>query len=175
MGNKVLAIFESAEEAIAAAQDLRQSGLANGRLSLCSAEPIQSEVDLEVEGRKSRIGLFAIAGGLAGATAAILLTALTSIQMNLVTGGMPIVAPWAFGIIVFEMTALGAIFATLGRMIVEGRLITHALPEECDRAVAEGRSVVVVDVTDSTASNGSDAIEEILSRRGAQMVTPRLD
>jgi hypothetical protein len=97
------------------------------------------------------------------------LTALTSMRMNLVTGGMPIVAPWAFGIIVFEMTALGAIGLTLGRMIFEARLFRRALPEECDSAIADVKAVVVVDV-DAGDDSRADAAQEVLTRRGAEVL-----
>jgi hypothetical protein len=99
--------------------------------------------------------------------AAVGLTAVTSRSMNLVTGGMPIVAPWAFGIIVFEMTALGAIVSTLGRMVFEARLFRRALPEECDSAIADGKAVVVVDAGDEDRVG---AAQEVLTRRGAEVL-----
>jgi hypothetical protein len=74
----------------------------------------------------SRIGMFAIAGGVVGAAAGLLLTILTSRHTNIITGGMPVVSPWPFGIIVFELTALGAILAVFARMIYEARLMRYA-------------------------------------------------
>jgi Ni/Fe-hydrogenase subunit HybB-like protein len=75
-----------------------------------------------VTAHSSRIGMFAIIGGIIGASLGALLTVWSSRQVNLVTGGMPIVSPWAFGIIVFELMALGAIICAVGRMIIEARL-----------------------------------------------------
>jgi hypothetical protein len=77
--------------------------------------------ELAIE-RRSRIGLFAIAGGIIGGSLGALLTVWSSREVNLVTGGMPIVTPWAFGIIVFELAALGAIIFAVIRMIIEARL-----------------------------------------------------
>jgi molybdopterin-containing oxidoreductase family membrane subunit len=74
----------------------------------------------------SRIGMFAIAGGVAGAAAGLLLTILTSRHTNIITGGMPVISPWPFGIIVFELTALGAILAVFARMVYEARLMRYA-------------------------------------------------
>jgi Alternative complex III, ActD subunit len=168
MAERVFAIFDTAKEAVEAAEELRFVE-PNSAVSVLSSEPIHSEIEKNPGGRKSRIGLFAIAGGVLGATAAILLTVITSKSMNLVTGGMPVVAPWAFGIIVFEMTALGAVLSTLGRMAAEAGLMRRALPVECDNAVAEGRIAVVVDV-DSPDVPRKNSIEEVLVRRGAEVL-----
>jgi hypothetical protein len=62
---------------------------------------------------------------------------------------MSIVTPWAFGIIVFELTALGAILSTLGRMIIEARLGRSVASEEYDSAVSEGKVAVCVQRADS--------------------------
>jgi hypothetical protein len=75
---------------------------------------------------------------------ALLLTVWTSRRVGLVTGGMPIVSPWAFGIIVFELMALGAILATLGRMIFEAGLVKRRAPTDYDDAVADGKIVVLI-------------------------------
>lgn len=168
MVQRVLAMFDTANEAVEAAEELRLVSRSSV-VSLMSAEPIHTEIEKITEGRKSRIGIVAIAGGVLGATAAILFTVLTSKSMNLVTGGMPIVSPWPLGIIVFEMTALGAILSTLGCMILEARLVRRGLPEACDRAIAEGRVAVVVDVDDRDASR-KGAMEEVLARRGAEVL-----
>jgi len=169
MADRVLAIFNTAAEAVGATEELRREGFAPGSVALLSSEPVHAEIEKGLDGKRTRIGLFAIAGGVIGAMAAVGLTALTSMRMNLVTGGMPIVAPWAFGIIVFEMTALGAIGLTLARMIFEARLFRRALPEECDSAIADGRAVVVVDVEAGDDSR-ADAAQEVLARRGASVL-----
>ena len=169
MANRILAIFSTASEAIVATEELRREGFAPGSVALLSSEPVHAEIEKGLDGKRTRIGLFAIAGGVIGAIAAVGLTALTSMRMNLVTGGMPIVAPWAFGIIVFEMTALGAIGLTLGRMVFEARLFRRALPEECDSAIADGKAVVMVDV-DAGDDSRADTAQELLARRGAEVL-----
>ena len=169
MADRVLAIFNTAAEAVGATEELRREGFAPGSVALLSSEPVHAEIEKGLDGKRTRIGLFAIAGGVIGAMAAVGLTALTSMRMNLVTGGMPIVAPWAFGITVFERTALGAIGLTLARMIFEARLFRRALPEECDSAIADGRAVVVVDVEAGDDSR-ADAAQEVLARRGASVL-----
>jgi hypothetical protein len=83
-------------------------------------------------------------GGLIGIAFAILLTVLTSRRVGLVTGGMPIVAPWAFGIIVFELAALGAILVTLGRMIFEAGLVRRRALTGHEEAIASGKIVIAI-------------------------------
>src|SRR5258706_12562939 len=106
MADRVLAIFGTAAEAMGATEELRREGFAAGSVALLSAEPVHAEIEKGLDGKRTRIGIFAIAGGVLGATAAVALTALTSKSMNRVTGGMPIVAPWGFGILVFGMKGL---------------------------------------------------------------------
>ena len=166
MADRVLGIFGTAADAMGATEELRREGFAAESVALLSAEPVHAEIEKGLEGKRTRIGIFAIAGGVIGAAAAVGLTAVTSKSMNLVTGGMPIVAPWAFGIIVFEMTALGAIAFTLCRTVFEARLFRRALPEECDSAIADGKAVVVVDAGDDSRAG---AAQEVLTRRGAEV------
>jgi apolipoprotein N-acyltransferase len=136
-------VFDTRHEAIAALRELEREGVASSSITVMSSEPLHLEVK---DAPKTRIAGFAIAGGLLGATFAILLTVWTSRRVGLVTGGMPIVSPWAFGIIVFELAALGAILVTLGRMIFEAGLARRGALADFDESVAEGRIVVSVQV-----------------------------
>jgi hypothetical protein len=149
MTNRIHAVFDTPEEATAVVTKLKREGGTGCALTLMSSEPLLIEgVDGHAE-RPSRIGLFAVAGGFLGAAAALLLTISTSRQVGLTTGGMPIVSPWAFGIIVFELGALGAIVFSLVRMIYEARLVRKLDREVYDEsAVSEGKFVLVVDCPD---------------------------
>src|SRR2546426_7584737 len=132
-------VFDTPAEAVAVLGELQREGVPRSAITVMSSEP------LHLEGNKaprSRIAGFAIAGGFLGAAFAILLTVWTSRKVGLVTGGMAIVTPWEFGIIVFELAALGAILATLGRMIVEARLGRRVELAEYDGAVSEGKVVL---------------------------------
>ena len=147
MPDNRVTVYDTRHEAVAAIRELTREGVPASSITVMSSEPLH----LEASGSKrSRISGFAIAGGFLGAVSAILLTVITSRRVDLVTGGMPIVTPWAFGIIVFELTALGAILATLGRMIYEARLVRRQVSAEHQDAVAEGRIVIAVsDYADS--------------------------
>lgn len=147
-------VFDTRHDAILALHELEREGVPNSSITVMSSEPLHLETS---DAPKSRIAGFAIAGGLLGAAFAIALTVWTSRRVGLVTGGMPIVSPWAFGIIVFELTALGAILATLGRMIFEGGLLRRVSPTEHDEAVAGGRIVLSVKSSD-------DGVRDIAAR-----------
>ena len=56
---------------------------------------------------------WAVFGAALGGTCGYLLTTLTQKAYPIVTGGMPITPGWTNGIIVYEMTMLGAILTTL--------------------------------------------------------------
>ena len=145
MADTNLRVYDTPREAIAALHELKAAGVPHSSITVMSSEPLHLEPD---EAPKTRIGGFAIGGGLIGAAFAMLLTVWTSRQVNLVTGGMPIVSPWAFGIIVFELTALGAILATFGRMIFEAGLLGRRDLTDYDEALANGKVVVLIEGND---------------------------
>lgn len=141
---KIRAIFNSHDEAIAALTKLERAGVPHSQITLLSSEPVHVESGED----KTRIGIFAILGGITGAALAAILTVVTSRSVGLVTGGMPIVSPWPFGIILFELAMLGAILGTLGRMLYEARLLRRNSFADYDEAVADGRVVLAVDCAD---------------------------
>lgn len=140
-------VFETRAEAVAVLRELEREGVPSSSITVMSSEPLHLETK---DGPKTRIAGLAIAGGLLGAAFAMLLTAWTSRRVGLVTGGMPIVSPWAFGIIVFELAALGAILTALGRMIFEARLARRVAPADYDEAVSDGRVVVAIKGTEDS-------------------------
>lgn len=152
MPERIVAVLDTIDEAAAAIVRLRREGISRESITTMSSEPLHIEAG-EENHPPSRIPLVAICGGVLGAGFAIALTVVTSRRVDLVTGGMPIVTPWAFGIIVFELTALGAILATLVRMIFEARLVRRG-GSEYGQAVADGLVVVFLE-------NVSDAHREI--------------
>jgi hypothetical protein len=149
MADRISAVFDTAADALEAVVKLQREGVSSSAITLMSSEPLHSELDRAGDSRPTRIGGFAITGGVLGAIGSCLLTVVTSSRVEIVTGGMPIVTPWAFGIIVFEMTALGAILASLGRMIYEAQLARRGALAGYDPRVSDGKVVLAVDCTDS--------------------------
>ena len=65
---------------------------------------------------------WAVLGGAIGALSGYLLTTMTQKAYPIVTGGMPITPPWTNGIIIYELTMLGAILTTLVVLLRGARL-----------------------------------------------------
>jgi hypothetical protein len=109
----------------AAAQDavdrLLQSGLTAREITVLSPEPRE---DCAFSRMHSRTWMWwmACAGGLIGFAAALGLAVLTETAWPIVVGGLPIVAWWPNLIIMFELTMLGAIVATVVTLFVGGGL-----------------------------------------------------
>ena len=164
---KLTAIIDSPSQALEATAELQEEGFAPDDITVMSSEPLpafMSEFDSRSHGRA---GFLVIAGGLAGALAAVALTVWTAKRMGLVTGGMPIVTPWAFGIIVYELIALGAILTTLAVTIYQAGLLRTAPPgPEIDSALADGKIAVAVRCPTETSRSVAEAV---FTKSGAQI------
>ncbi|HLG15836.1 MAG TPA: quinol:electron acceptor oxidoreductase subunit ActD [Blastocatellia bacterium] len=152
----IIAVIDSVETAIAAVAELERAGIPREAITIMSGEPVHGLPT--ASRRRSLLGLFAVAGGLIGAAAALVLTIWPSRRINLMTGGMPIVTPWAFGIVVFELTALGAILFSLGRMIREAGLMRRGVAGDYDEAVADGKAVLAVRCDDDAQRDGAKKV-----------------
>ena len=142
MAETEIKVVDTRHEAVEALHELEREGVPSSAITVMSSEPLHIQIK---DRPKTRIAGFGIVGGFLGAAFAIGLTVWTSKQVGLVTGGMPIVSPWAFGIIVFELIALGAILMTLGRMIWEAGLLRRRTQAGNDEAVANGKIVIRID------------------------------
>src|SRR5262249_6383062 len=142
-------------------------GFARDDITVMSSEPLAGFMSDSESRSPGRAGLLAIGGGVAGAAAAIALTVWTSKRMGLVTGGLPIVTPWAFGIIVYELIALGAILTTLVTTVYEAGLLRTSPPDpEIDSAIAEGKVAVAVNCPNETSKR---VAESVFSKCGASI------
>jgi Protein of unknown function (DUF3341) len=86
----------------------------------------------------------AAVGGAVGLMTAYWLTAMTSRSWPLPTGGMPIVAPWPNLVIMFELTMLFGILATVATLLVTTGL-PRRRPKLYDPEVAGGKILVGVE------------------------------
>jgi hypothetical protein len=162
MAQTLLAIFHTSDEALTATRVLRREGITG--IELMSAEPIHDWQPEETS--KSHIGLFAILGAVIGAALATFFMVWTSQRVHINTGGMPIVTPWAFGIIAFEVAMLTAILAALVCTIFEARLARGSALHEYDEAVADNKVVMAVKCKDDDSFSTA---EKLLAETGAEV------
>ena len=149
----------------ATAQDavdrLLAAGVAPHEITVLSPEPRE---DFAFSTMHSRTWMWWIAcgGGLIGFAAAVGLALLTETSWPIVVGGLPIVAWWPNLIIMFELTMLGAIAATVMTLLVGGGLVGFSRGIY-DPEVSNGRILVGVenprdaDRIERALSTGADA------------------
>jgi hypothetical protein len=138
----VYGLFPDGASAQQAVNRLRAAGLAEQEITVLSSTPME---DYEF-GRRDRatwMWWIACAGGLAGLAAAFGLAWVTEMSWPMNVGGLPTFAWWPNLIIMFELTMLGAIIATVMTLIVTARLGRGGGLYDPD--VSEGRILVGVE------------------------------
>ena len=148
----IYGLYNSPETAQRAVNGLRAAGVANADIQVMSSEPFE-EYEFSHKDSATWMHWMAGLGGVVGLTGAYLLTTITQRSWPLKTSGMPIVAPWPNLIVMFEMTMLGAILATVLTLFVSAKL-PRRLPRLYDPAVSDGYILVGVQrpASDLTAS-----------------------
>ena len=107
-----------------------------------------------------RLFRFPLFGALVGFLLSLLLTAGTQIAYPLVTGGKPILSIFAMVVIIYEMTMLGAVLASVVGIIFESRL-PNFNKNVYDTRITEGYIGVVV------ATDDMSSAEKVLTSCGA--------
>jgi hypothetical protein len=92
------------------------------RIVIASGEPYEGYEFADSHVTVSGPYRWAVLGGIVGGTLGYLLTTLTQNSYPILTGGMPLAPVWTNGIIVYEMTMLGAILTTLVTLLIGARL-----------------------------------------------------
>ncbi len=109
---------------------------------------------------------WAVLGGAIGALSGYLLTTLTQKSYPIVTGGMPIAPPWTNGIIIYELTMLGAILMTL-IVLLRGARLPNFKGVITDPEIWTGK--ILVGVVDPPKDSQSE-LEKCLLQAGATQV-----
>ena len=159
----VYALYADGAAAQRAVNALRSAGIADEQITVASAEPMEHYEFGEMN-RATRMWYIAAAGGIVGLAVGTWLTWMTQVAWPLPTGNMPIVAWWANMIVMFELTMLGAILATVGTLLVSGALVRRAPPLYDPRVTKEGKILVGVD-----AARDATAVERALSSAGGEV------
>ncbi len=143
------ALYPDPDTALRAVDGLRAAGLHDRDITIISAEPMEHHPLGE---RDKATWMFWIAGGggAIGLAVATWLTRMTEVAWPLPTGNMPIVSWWTNLIIMFELTMLGGIVATVITL-----LVTAGLPARRSRmydpGIADGQILVGVENPSSRA------------------------
>jgi hypothetical protein len=139
----VYALYADGHAAERAVRALRSAGIDDRDITVISNEPLEQFEFSELH-KATRIWYIASLGGLLGLLSGTWLTRMTELAWPLPTGNMPIVAWWPNLIVIFELTMLGAILATVATLLVTGGLVRRR-PPLYDPAVSEGRILVGVE------------------------------
>jgi ActD protein len=139
----VYALYSTADAAQRAVTSLSTAGIERDSIIVMSGEPYEEQ---EFARRDSATWLWYIAvlGGVAGLAVATWLTRMTELAWPLPTGNMPIVAWWPNLIVMFELTMLGAIVATVFTLFVTAKL-PGRVPRLYDPEVTNGKILVGVE------------------------------
>jgi len=157
----VYALYDDGDAAQRAVNALRRAGIADTDITVITGEPME-DFEFSHIGTKSRLWYVAAAGGVAGCAGATWLTRMTERAWPLATGNMPIVAWWPNLIVIFEMTMLGAILATVASLIVTAGLLRRR-PALYDPAITAGKILVGVE---GSAGSALTAVEQALLAGG---------
>jgi hypothetical protein len=163
----VYALYSTGDSAQRAVNGLRAAGYQDADITVISAAPME-EYEFSHIGRHSYQWYIACAGGLAGLLFSTWLTTFAEKDWPIKVGNMPIVAWYPNLIVMFEMTMLGAIVASVVTLIVTAGL-ARRMPALYDPEVTNGKILVGI----ATPRDGSAAEVErvLLAAPGAQLKT----
>ena len=164
----VYALYTEPDDVQRVVDSLRTAGLSEPEIIVISSEPIE-EYEFSHRDKATWLYWIAGAGGILGLTLATWLTRMTELAWPLPTGNMPIVSWWPNLIIMFEMTMLGGMLATVVALLVIAKLPMRE-PALYDRDVADGRILVGVshprdallpDIVRALASGGATQVRRL--------------
>jgi Protein of unknown function (DUF3341) len=117
----VYALYPDGQAAQQAVNRLRAAGFADREITVLSPQPME-DYEFGRLDKATWMWWIACGGGLVGMAIAFGLTWLTEKSWPIDVGGLPTFAWWPNLIIVFELTMLGAIVATVATLVVTARL-----------------------------------------------------
>jgi len=146
---------------------LHRAGVSPKRIVVMSAEPFDDYSFSKMD-QATPMPWLAVCGGIVGGTLGFLLARLTQegYPYPLITGGMPILAPWPTGIVTYELTMMGAVLTTAIALLVTSRL-PNWKPKLYDPEVSKGK-ILIGALEPSDAARAE--IENCLRGAGAEKV-----
>ena len=144
----VYGLYNDPHVAQTAVNNLRAAGVADRDITVISSEPFD-HFDFGHRDAKTAMPWIATAAGAAGLALTYYLLGASQRSWPLVTSGMPIVPLWTNLIIIFEMTMLSAIMATVITLVVTAFLSDRG--KLYDPEVSDGYILVGVEHAADTA------------------------
>lgn len=117
----IYALYPDGRAAQQGVNRLRQAGFADREITVLSPQPMEDYEFGQID-RATWMWWIACAGGLVGMATAFGLAWLTEMSWPIDVGGLPTFAWWPNLIIIFELTMLGAIVATVITLVVTAGL-----------------------------------------------------
>jgi hypothetical protein len=161
-------LYDDPDRAQRAVDGLRAAGIAERDITVISSEPIEAYAFSQRD-KATWLPWIAGGGGVLGLLVAIWLSAMTERAWPLVTGNMPIVAWWPNLIIMFELTMLGSILATVITLLIAAKLPSRG-PKLYDAEITDGKILVGVENPSEASVAG---VERALLAGGAERLKSR--
>ena len=162
----IYALYSEPADVQKAVDSLRAAGVAEPRIVVISSEPIE-EYEFSHRDKATWLYFIAAAGGVAGLAFGTWLPRMTELAWPIRTGNMPIVAWWPNMIVMFELTMLGGILATVIALFITAKLPSRE-PTLYDPRVSDGK--ILVGIENPPAASVS-AIERALLVGGGELKT----
>jgi hypothetical protein len=150
----IYGLYPDGASAQQAVNRLRAAGMTDRDITVCSSQPME-EYEFGQMDRRTWMWWIACGGALTGLASALGLSWLTETSWPIDVGGLPIFAWWPNLIIMFELTMLGAILATVATLVVTARLGRGG--GLYDPEVTEGKILVGVENPPDRASKDLEA------------------
>lgn len=167
--NAIYGLFSDPDTAGKALKTLRATSspwhISGDGIVVISSEPLEDE-DMGLPKQRTPMPWLAALGGLIGGSAGYALATFTQRTYPLPTGGMPIVALWPTGIVMYELTMLGAILATLATFLITARLPDYR-KRLYDPEISDGK--ILIGVVDPGRNDRAE-LEHQLYQEGAEQV-----
>jgi hypothetical protein len=139
----IYGLYREPDAAQQAVNRLHALGVPDRDITVISNQPYE-EFAFSKRDKSTWMFWIAGAGGALGLAFGIWLTAASQRAWPLPTGGMPTLAPWTTLVVLFELTMLFAILATVMTMLVTARL-PRRRPRLYDPQVSDGYILVGVE------------------------------
>lgn len=140
----VYGLYADPGDAQQAVDNLRKAGVNDADITVISSEPFE-HYEFGHRDAKTAMPWIAAAAGVFGLIATYFLLGASQMAWPLKTSGMPIVPLWTNLIIIFEMTMLGAITATVITLIVTALMPERGRGFLYDPEVTDGQILVGIE------------------------------